>query len=97
MFSYLVLLSGVPFPRISHNFVPGSRCSRSAARLASALRLTFSFCRMWLTWLFTVGSRMFRISPISALLLSAHSSRSTCSSVAVSVSVCSSGGAKKSG
>ena len=49
----------------------------SAAVFASLRRFTPSFCNIWLTWLFTVASLISNISPISALLLSAHTSLKT--------------------
>ena len=73
------------------------RRSFSAAVLASPLRLTFSFTRMWLTCTFTVASFMPRASPISALLLSAQMSRSTWRSVAESGPVIFRRGRRKSG
>ncbi len=68
-----------------------------AAVLASLRRFTPSLLSTLLTWLLTVETRMFRISPISALLLSAQISRSTCISAAVSASLMESLGCKKRG
>ena len=61
----------------------GTRCSFFAAVLASARRFTSSFSRMWLTWVFTVGSFTSMIRAISALDLSAQSRWRICSSVGV--------------
>ena len=62
----------------------GTRCSFFAAVLASARRFTSSLVRMWLTWVFTVGSFTSMICAISALDLSAQSRWRICSSVGVS-------------
>ena len=71
-----------------HSFYRSSGMSRSffAAVLASALRFTSSLSRMWLTWVFTVGSFTSMICAISALDLSAQSRWRICSSVGVSSS-----------
>lgn len=57
-----------------------------AAVLASARRFTSSLPRMWLTWVFTVGSFTSMICAISALDLSAQRRWRICSSVGVSSS-----------
>ena len=56
----------------------GTSLSFFAAVFASLLRLTPSLVRMWLTWVLTVGNLISIICAISALLLSAQISRSTC-------------------
>ena len=72
-----------------HSFYRSSGMSRSflAAVLASARRFTSSLSRMWLTWVFTVGSFTSMICAISALDLSAQSRWRICSSVGVRVSL----------
>ena len=82
-----------------HSFYRSSGMSRSffAAVLASARRFTSSLSRMWLTWVFTVGSFTSMICAISALLLSAQIKRSICNSVGVSFFATLMRGARKRG
>lgn len=76
-------------PETSHSFF--------AVVFASLRRLTPSLSRMWLTCVLTVGSLMSSTLPISALLLSAQSRCSTCSSVEVSASAGDSRGYRNAG